>query len=136
MSHVRQQIRDAIVTALSPLGQVFRSRVYPAEQAELPVFLVYSGDEELDGQLGEIDRRYNVVVEAVDAGDVLDDVLDVHLAAIEAAVSGTLSGLVVSILPTGNQTSRSSSGNRPIGRIRINFEAVYRTSFTDPETSI
>lgn len=136
MSHVRKQIRDAIETALAPLGSVYRSRVYPADQAELPVFLIYSGDEEDEGNLSTLDRTYSVIVEAVDTGDVLDDVMDGHLASIEGAINGTLGGTVVSIIPVGIQVARNASGSRPLGRLRINYEAHYRTSFTDPQTSI
>ena len=50
MSHVRKQIRDATATALAGVATVYTSRVYPVQAASLPVILVYSGDEQIEGQ--------------------------------------------------------------------------------------
>lgn len=136
MSHVRQQIRDAVIAALADLGGVHKSRFYPIQPDELPVYLVYSGGEEIEGQFDALERTYSVVIEVVADGQWLDETLDDCLASIETRVTGTLSGLVLSFTPVSISTSGSVEGAKPIGRLRVTYEAVYRTSFTNPAISI
>lgn len=136
MSHVRQQIRDAVVAALSDLGGVHKSRFYPIQPDELPVYLVYSGDEELEGGFDTLERRYAVVIEIVADGPWLDEALDDCLASVESRITGTLSGLVVSMTPVQITMTASAEGAKPVGRLRVAYEAVYRTSFTNPAASI
>jgi prophage DNA circulation protein len=135
MSHVRTQIRDAIVAALDPLGSVHKSRVYPLQPDELPAFLVYSDTEDLVGDFALMERAYRVNVEIVVRGDDYEAQLDEQLVAVEKALNGSLTDLVVSILPVAIATSVSGEGSAPIGRMPVTFEAAYRTSFDDPETA-
>lgn len=136
MSHVRQQVRDAVVTALEPLGGVHASRLYPVQQDELPVFLVYLGDEEIEGDFQTLERRLEVVVEIVVDGQTFDNDLEDQVAAVEVALTGDLGQLVRDFRPTGIELSASVEGATAIGRARITFEALYRTSYSDPETAI
>jgi hypothetical protein len=136
MSHVRRQIRDAVADALDDLGGVYKSRLYPIQAAELPVYLVYSGDEEIEGQFDSIERTFDVVIEVVADGEGFDDTLDDSLAAIETRLNGTLSGLVISFTPVQVTATGSMEGSKPIGRLRVTYEAVYRTSHTNPAISI
>lgn len=136
MSHVRKQIRDATALALASLGGVHASRMYPVQPDELPVFLVYGGNEEIAGDFQTLERRFQVIVEIIADGQGFDDTLDEQLVAVEEALSGDLSGLVVSFAPATIELSASVEGSTPIGRARITYEAVYRTSYTDVETSI
>ncbi len=52
MAHVRKQIRDAIVTAVTGLtttgSNVFRSRIYPLESGKLPGLCVYTKSETVE----------------------------------------------------------------------------------------
>lgn len=139
MSHVRQQIRSAISTALAGIAPVYTSRAYPIEQAALPVLLVYTNNEEVaeGAPLAVVQRLLEVEVVAVADGDDVDDQLDSLIADVEAVLNAsTLGGLVVHLLPRGLQMTISTEGSRPIGRATLNLEALYRTSMTDPETSI
>jgi hypothetical protein len=136
MSHVRQQIRDAVAVALEPLGGVHKSRLYPVQPEELPVFLVYLGDESIEGDLTTMSRQLEVTVEIVAAGDDYDDQLESQLVDVEQALTGDLNGLVQAFTPTRIELTSSVEGAKPIGRSRVTFEALYRTSYTDPETSI
>ena len=51
MSHVRKQIRDAVVTALTGLSttgsRVYKSRIYPLETGKLPGLAIYTKSEEI-----------------------------------------------------------------------------------------
>jgi hypothetical protein len=137
MSHVRQQIRAAVVAALTPIATTVASRIWPLDQSALPVLLVYSGSEEIEGaEFGAMDRRYDVNVEAVVAGENYDDTIDGLLVQIEQALNGDLGGLVLSMTATGIEVSASAEGSTALARARITFEAQYRTSYADPETSI
>lgn len=134
MSHVRTQIRTAIAAALAPVATTHVARVYQIDPATLPVLLVASGPEAIEGQLDTLYRRYQVIVEAVTSGT--DDALDALLVGVEEALTGDLGGLVVHLQPVSVEISNSAEGSAPIGRARITYEALYRTSYADPETSI
>lgn len=136
MSHVRKQIRDAVVTALTPLGGVHASRVYAVQPEELPVYLVYAGPEEITGDFQTLERRLQVIVEIVADGQDFDDTLDAQLVLVEEALTGDLSDLLVAMQPLSIEVLATAEGATPISRARITFEALYRTSYTDPETSI
>lgn len=136
MSHVRAQIRAATVAALEPLGGVYASRLRPVQPEELPVFLVYLGDEAIEGNFTVLERRLEVVVEIIAHGQDFDETIEQQLVAVEAALTGTLDDLVVAFQPTAISLTSSSEGASPIGRARITYEALYRVSYTDPETSI
>jgi hypothetical protein len=136
MSHVRTQIRDAVV-ALLP-GTVLPSRVYPTDS--LPCTLVYTNAEsDEQGAFGAIDRRLEVVVECIAQAteDDIDTDLDAMFAAVEVALSATsLGGLIREIALAGIDVTLSAEGAAPIGRGRMTFAALYRTSYGDPTTSI
>lgn len=134
MSHVRTQIRSAMASALATVATTHVARVYPVDQGALPVLLVYSGAEQIEGDLDHLLRRYAVTVEAIAEGT--DDALDALLVGIEQALIGDLGGTVVSLQPVSVEIVNSAEGSAPIGRARVTFEALYRTSFADPETSL
>lgn len=134
MSHVRKQIREAVATALGAVATTYVSRVWPVEQGNLPVLLVYSGAEQIEGEPYAMDRRYAVVVEAIAEGN--DDALDDLLVGIETGLTGDLGGLVVHMQPVSVEITNSAEGSAPIGRARITYEALYRTSYADPQNTI
>jgi len=136
MSHVRTQIRQAVVAALEPLGGVHASRFYPIQPDELPVLLVYMGDEEMAGDFQNQERTLRVIVEIVADGQFFDDTLDDQLVGVEETLSGDLDGLVRAFYPVSVEVSAGVEGANTIGRARVTFEALYRTSYTDSETSI
>jgi hypothetical protein len=136
MSHVRTQIRAAAVLALAPLGGVHASRLYALQPAELPALLVYTADEEIEGDFDLQQRALDLVVEIVVAGPSFDAAIDDQLIGVEKLLTGTLSGLCVSVVPVSISVSASPEGQTPIGRARVVFRALYRTSYTDPETAI
>jgi len=133
MSHVRKQIRDA-VAALLP-GTVHKSRVYPLDEAELPVKLVYTNGEQIAAdQFGGLERRLEVVVEIVAAGT--DDAMDAVLVDVEQALGDGLGSIVTQFVASSIEVSTSTEGSAPIGRLRLVYEAIYRTAFADPETNL
>jgi hypothetical protein len=136
MSHVRHQVRQAVVDALETLGGVHASRLYPISPDELPVYLVYLGEESLEGDFQTLTRTLTVIVEVVTDGQDFDEGIEDAIVEVESRVNGDLDGMVISIRPASIELIPSMEGAKPVGRARISFEAVYRTSYSDPETSI
>lgn len=137
MSHVRTQIRDAAATALAGVGTVIKSRVYPVSEDALPVLLVYADNETITlTDLRSLERNLSLVVECVVQAADLDTALDPLLVGVETALTAnTLGGIVLRLLPAQLDVTLSGEGAAPIARARLTFEALYRTSITDPETS-
>ena len=136
MSHARTQIRKKAAELLAPVAPVHCTRVLPIEQASLPVLLVSTATEEIEGQFGVLDRRLELIVEAVTATQPVDDALDALIVEIESALTGDLEGLVASCNPASIEVSASDEGNTLMGRARVIFSVVYRTAYADPETSV
>jgi hypothetical protein len=142
MSHVRTQIRDQVATLLAPVGTVYKSRVYPLAESDLPCLLVYTNAEQIavdDSAFSTLERQIEVIVECrVQATTALDTDLDDLLAAAEAAIEADadLSGLVLACVPTSIDIQILTSGAQPVGIARLTFVAVTRTSATDPTTVV
>ena len=96
MTHIRQQVRDAVVTAVTGLAttgaNVFKSRTLDVPQASLPALLVYTKDEfseldTMDVAGGKLRRAHEVVIVALaqEAANV-DAKLDAIAEEIEVAM--------------------------------------------------
>ena len=84
-NHVRQQIREKIGTTLTGLtttgSNVFESRVYPLENANLPALIIYTKEESSEpiviGTQRLMSRELSVVVEGyAKATSNFDDTID------------------------------------------------------------
>jgi hypothetical protein len=137
MSHVRTQIRQAAVAALDGIAAVSASRVYPIAEADLPVLLVWTNDEEITGGThGAYARELTLAVEAVARGGFVDDDLDALLVSVENALTrSTLGGLCKPLSMTRIEIS-IEAGSTPIGRARATFRALYYTQFGNPESAL
>jgi hypothetical protein len=137
MSHVRTQIRAAAVDALAGVAPVSASRVYPIAEADLPVLLVWTNEEEITGGThGAYARELTLIVEAVARGALVDDDLDALLVGVEKALArNPLGGLCKPLTPTAIDIS-IEAGSAPIGRARTSFRATYYTSFGNPESAL
>ena len=139
MSHIRKQIRDAVAAQLSALGGVHVARVHPIREAELPVFLVYTGAERDRGQgFNALERAVEIIVELawLATDTTLDDTLDALLVQVEQALPASLGGAITFLLTDIEQPTLTAGGAQPVGRARIRFEAQYRTPIADPEHTI
>jgi hypothetical protein len=144
MAHVRAQIRDAVVTAVTGLGAtVTKSRFFPNDASALPVFLVYTVNESVDVGQGSgaatMMRTLSVVIDASAqaAESALDDALDAFAVSIETAVGGnTFSGLALETRLVSTEMNTSTDGNKPLGTVRLMFDVIYRTIRTNPSTTV
>jgi hypothetical protein len=143
MSHVRTQIRDRVATLLDSVATVHKSRIHAvAEGSSLPVLLVYTNGEQMqpdESAFNTVERSIEVVVEIVDqAASDLDTALDDLLEEVEAAIAAdpTLNGLASYCIPASVEVSMLAEGAQPIGKLRVTFATMTRTSYADPSTVV
>lgn len=141
MSHARQQIRDAIVTALTGAGlTTYSSRAYSSPS--LPSVNVTNGPEsvEIDTMTnGNQSRTFQINVDLmVEAASDVDDAADTQSVIVEKTVltdSATLA-LVKWIELTSVEFELSGEGDKPILMASHTFDALYRVNESDPEVII
>ena len=145
MSHVRQQIRDRMVTILTGLPttgtKVYAMRKYALDDSKLPCLLIYTMDESSSLiTIGSrtLMRNLTVAVETiVKNSDSVQDIVDNICRDVEEAVAAdfTLNGLVKSCILTGTEINIVVDADRPISSARLVFTAQYITTIGDVETA-
>lgn len=146
MSHVRQQIRDDIVTTLTGLvttgSNVFRSRIFPLEQTNLPALCIYTKSEtsEYDtiGLPRSVNRILDVAVEAYVKGvSNYDNTLDTIAVEVEEAIAAdvTLGGVAKDAQITAFEADFAGDGEQPVAVGRFTVTVEYRTVENDVETA-
>ena len=151
MSHARQQIRDAVVTAVTFLTttatRVYRARVYPMTAADLPGLCVYTQSESSSpstiGGLKTVSaylRTVTINIEAyAKASSNLDNELDNIAVEVETAVAtnATLNGLVEDVTLSSTEIDiMGSDTERPVGVLRLSYDIIYRTTLADPSAAL
>ena len=139
MTHVRQSIRDNVVTTVTGLSttgsRVFRTRVYPLETGNLPGLCVWTSTE--DSTVSTLtapkylDREVEVIVEAYVRGTAnYDNTLDTICSEVEAAMAGDLDrgDNAKDTFLTRTELEFSDEGDQPIGMARMTFTVEYRTA--------
>lgn len=147
MAHVRKQIRDAIVTAVTGLtttgANVFRSRIYPLEKTKLPCLCIFTRSEAVEFDTltisRSVSRNLEVMVEAYvkDTADY-DNTLDTIAVEVEEALSAdvTLGGLCKDLQVTAFEADFSGDGEQPVAVGRFTVAVNYRTAENDVETAV
>jgi hypothetical protein len=145
MSHVRQQIRDRLVTILTGLPttgtSVYAMRKYALDDSKLPALLIYTMDE--SSTLITIGNRtmlrdLNVAVEVlVKSSDNVQNIVDNICRDVEEAVAAdfTLNGLAKSCILTGTEVNIVVDGERPLSSARLSFMTKYITAIGDVEVA-
>ena len=151
MAHVRQQIRDAIITQVTGLTttgtNVFSHRVYPLQEGALPALMVSTLNESISasamgtfGSSTSIIRNLSVTVEGyVKATSAADDTLDTIAEEVEAALGDdeTLGGLVEYIELSSTQLSfEGGDSDQPVGIVSLNYDVLYRTTHGDAAVNL
>lgn len=147
MSHVRQQIRDDIVTTLTGLtttgSNVFRSRIFPLEETNLPALCIYTKSEasEYDtiGLPRSVNRILDVAVEAYVKGvSNYDNTLDTIAVEVEEAIAAdvTLGNLAKDAQITAFEADFAGDGEQPVAVGRFTVTVEYRTVENDVETAV
>ena len=145
--HVRQQIRDRIVTNVTGLSttgdRVYRSRVYPLNADTMPALLVYSKteDSEIDvmGSPGVLNRLVNIAIEGyVRNITVYDNKIDDICKEVETAMAADqkINGLAKNSFLSSTEIEYTGEGDQPIGVVTMNYVVQYRTATNAPQTAL
>ena len=146
MAHVRKQIRDSIVTALTGLdtigANVFQSRVYPISSGSLPALTIYTKSESQEyatmTKPRTIERTLTVSVDSyVQAVTGYDDSLDQIAVEIEDAITAdaTLGGLAKDVRIVSYESDYSGDPDQPVAHATITIDVDYVTIENDPEVA-
>lgn len=147
MSHVRQQIRDDIVTTLTGLAttgsRVYRSRVYPVADNKLPGLLIYTSSEEIETaslrpprtQMRALTVTVEMYVKAVSNFDTQVDTISQEVE--EAlAVDVTRGGLAKDTMIASFEVEYSGDGDQPVAVGRLSVQVNYATLENDASAGV
>lgn len=135
--HERQAIRDALVAALTgktPAGtNVFKTRVEPFRQAQLPAVHLYIDSESVEEESAttaprELKRTAIVGIDGWLAVEPdLDDRLDDFALAIEAALDADpwLNETASAVILSSTEMGLSVQGDRKLGCVHLEFAVTY-----------
>lgn len=143
MSHVRQQIREAVKTLLTGLSatqnNVFVNRVNPIEKGTVPALTIRTGGDQkvetlVSARPALVLRQVDVFVTAYAVGADVDEQLDDICVEVEKAIANnpTLSGLVNSIEYMESDDVFEQS-ERLKGVVENGFRCVYVIQEDEPE---
>jgi hypothetical protein len=145
MTHVRQKLREAAITAIIAAapefgGRVEKARGYLRDTSMLPSAEVTILSEQAQGTTtdGLLTRSMELGVTIYASGGAgVEDVCDALAVKIEKALLGTsIFALVQEMTPESMAFEISTEGETRIGRMQMTWAAVVVTQESDPETAI
>lgn len=145
-NHIRQQIRERVGTTLTGLtttsSNVFQSRVYPLENANLPAIIIYTKSEDSEpvviGTNRLMNRELTLAVEAyVKSVSNSDDTIDTITKEVESALAAdtTLDGLAKDTYLESTEITYTGEGEKPIAVCTMNFIIEYCTNQSSPDVA-
>ncbi|MDC3382353.1 hypothetical protein OAV94_01000 [Candidatus Pelagibacter sp.] len=146
-NHIRQQIREKFGTLLTGLtttsSNVYQSRVYPLENANLPALIIYTKAEESEpiviGTDRVMSRLLSVVVEGyTKATSNFDDTIDTISKEVEAAIAAdrTLDGLAKDTYLESTEIEFNAEGEKPLGYVSLTFLTNYYVKEKAPDVAV
>lgn len=144
-NHVRQQLREAIATAVNGLtetgGRVFQSRVYPIEIDQLPCLVVTADGDSVNAETVhhpyQQNRTTTIRIEAyARAVSDLDDTLDLICKEVEIALGSISSGIATDCYFQGTQIEFDSLGEQPVGKATLIYSKDLFTLSNAPDVLI
>ena len=145
MSHVREQLRKAVATAVTGLtttgSKVFSNRVYPLSETDLPCLMITSSGDEIEVMTMHLpyqqQRRTNIRIEAIVRGVTgFDDTLDTICSEVETAIANASSALVKGMYLKATGIEFDGSGEQPIVRASMVFYKDLWTESNAPQTAL
>ena len=147
MAHLRNQIRDAMVTRLTNLTttgtNVFRSRIYPLESNNLPGLCIFTKSEvttfDTLTRPRSINRVLEIGVEAyVKATSNYDNTLDTIAVEVEEAIAAdrTLGGLAKDTYLESTEIEFNAEGEKPLGYVSMTFLTNYYVKEKNPDVAL
>lgn len=151
MAHVRQQIREAIGTALAGLPttgtRVYQSRLWPLQETDLPAILISTGEEQKAiatvGSPAILQRTLSINVDLVAIAVVdLDDLLDQICLEVEVALAGPIAafasvGTDTTLTPVSiGEPELLEHADKPRGRARMRYDVTYFCTESAPDVAL
>lgn len=145
-AHARQQIREALATALTGLFttgvNVFKSSTQVFYDTDLPGLNIICNDETLEvlgispNPLQERSLNAVIIAKSAATNDV-DDVLDTICKEVESVLAvSTLSGLVKQITLKSTEITQDDHQDLIIGQALMQFEISYYTQANAPDVAL
>ena len=145
MAHVRQSIRDNVVTTLTGLtttgSNVFASRVYPLATGKLPGLCIYTNDEAIEAstiQPPRVQLRTLTLTGEISArGSTADDVVATACVEIEEALytDRTRGGNARDTRVVSFSASHTEDGDQPVTVASLSVTIDYQTAENDIEAA-
>lgn len=147
MTHIREQIRTAIVDALTGLpltgARVYAARRRPKAESDLPFLVVFTAEEASQPLTTAAPRRLSRqmtlhVVAYARASDDFDAALDALAAEIEPALAADphLAGLAKDITLTRTEFAHEADAAVPVGAMRLTYLVTTHTREGAPDATI
>ena len=151
MSHVKSQVRDAIVTALGGItalsGRVHANRVNPVQHGDMPVALVFVTEEEITtdtiGHPRHQTRAISVMVDLlVETTEDFDDDLDDLQVSVETVLGGSAflatmnSAKWRDLTLVATEKALNGEGQVTVAGLRMEYRVECATRENNPETLI
>ncbi len=147
MAHAREQIRDAVVIALTGLtttgSRVYASRVYPMSEDNMPGIIVYTKTEISSPATltipRRIERNLNIMIDAYAKRlNDYDDTVDKICSEVESAIysNAALKTLVKDIFIAETEIKLSGEAEKPVSIASLTLACRYYTPENNPETLI
>ena len=148
MSHIRAQIRAAVVNLLTGLtttgANVFQTRVWPVNDSELPCLLVmtdadvvssYSEGSVVANTPRNVNRTMHLTVQALVRSATTDDALDQICLEVEKALSADrfLGGLSANVTLADTRIQFKGDGEKPTGEATMTYQIEYWVLDTTPD---
>jgi hypothetical protein len=144
MSHVRQQIREQVVTLCTGLtttgSRVYDTRLYNLDSDDLPGLVIYTQNESSTKSTlspSTYERELDVLIEGyAQANNDIEDTLDTISKEVEDAIGADplLNGKAVDSELTSTEIEFTSIGESPIGILRLTYRVLYMTLSTNAST--
>jgi len=146
-NHLRKQIRDAAVAALTGLAttgaNVFPSRVYELQDADLPALKVDTNEESVQidsmgGAARVVSRALNLIVHAcVKQNATYNDTIDQIIKEVEVAIAANQSlGGAKYVQLTGIAIEMAGEGEKPVAVATMTFEVPYFSALNAPDVAL
>ena len=146
MSHVRKQLRDAVIAALKSGVPALSSRVdkvrgYSRNSDRLPSAQVSTPGEQTSGVTsdGVLDRNIELLITLYVSGpDDVEGQCDALSVNVEKSIYGdsTIMGMVKELAPESMSFEMQGEAEQRVARMEISWAAIVQTFENDPETAI
>ncbi len=147
MSHVRQQIRDAVkmllTGATSAAANVFAQRILPVGKDVDKVCLIYALNETSVAQSMQPVRLQRIMALRIEgqfksSASAIDNLMDDFAVAVEAvmATDRTFGGLAFESGLISTNIQHDAQGEKPVAIIRLEYQIIYHTRDNAPEVAL